>query len=108
MATVIAASYLVRHRRAHPLQEVTHNMVMLFGQTAWFRRYHCSPAPREQVGRQGCCSYSGSSGVARHLHCLPILRSIFIYPSLFTPRHHTPLFHARSPTSRWCWLGATA
>ncbi|PNW83056.1 hypothetical protein CHLRE_06g305050v5 [Chlamydomonas reinhardtii] len=29
-------------------QEVTHNMVMLFGQTAWFRRYHCSPAPREQ------------------------------------------------------------
>ncbi|KAG2432061.1 hypothetical protein HYH02_013129 [Chlamydomonas schloesseri] len=39
-------------REGHPdlllFQEVTHNMVLLFSQTAWYRRYHCSPLPREQ------------------------------------------------------------
>ncbi|KAG2497060.1 hypothetical protein HYH03_005057 [Edaphochlamys debaryana] len=30
------------------LQEVTHNMVTIFSQTAWFRRYHCSPVPEQQ------------------------------------------------------------
>ncbi|KAG2428926.1 hypothetical protein HXX76_011170 [Chlamydomonas incerta] len=39
-------------REGHPdlllFQEVTHNMLLLFSQTSWFRRYHHSPEPRHQ------------------------------------------------------------
>ncbi|KAG2495729.1 hypothetical protein HYH03_006327 [Edaphochlamys debaryana] len=29
------------------LQEATHNMVIIFSQSAWFGRYHCSPVPEQ-------------------------------------------------------------
>ncbi|GLI62240.1 hypothetical protein VaNZ11_004835 [Volvox africanus] len=40
-------------REGHPdlllFQEVTQNMVLIFRQQNWFRRYHCSPVPRERT-----------------------------------------------------------
>ncbi|GIL89840.1 hypothetical protein Vretifemale_17535, partial [Volvox reticuliferus] len=39
-------------REGHPdlllFQEVTQNMVLIFRQQNWFRRYHCSPVPRDR------------------------------------------------------------